>query len=74
MTRAPRLKPISVTGLCPCSLDRRTSASCFPTSADRRQQTPHGLSITDASVIREDGHAIAFIIPIKITLNIRDIQ
>jgi len=72
MTRAPRLKPMSVTGLCPCSRDRRTSASCFPTSADRRQHTPHGLSITDARVIREDGHAIAFIRPVTIVIDITD--
>ena len=64
ITLAPRLKPIKVTGLFPCSLANRTSASCFPASVALCVHTCHGLSIAPDAAIKAAGQAIAVMIPV----------
>lgn len=53
MTLAPRLKPISETGLWPCCLDRRISARYLPTSADRLQEKKTDIVLNDRKRSRQ---------------------
>ena len=59
-----------MTGRFPCVRDRSTSASFRPICADLRQQTPQGLSKTDARVRSDAGQAIAVINPAEIKIEI----